>query len=107
MFVIVVVFIYLSPFILLGLGVAYVVGRRFNQPLIAGVAGAIAGVLTQWVILFAVLWLYSGTSSLSGSIDWQRLAAPLAFFSVPVAFASALVAVAGRTPRSSLSNNPP
>ncbi len=91
------IYIYLSPFILLGLGVAYVVGRRFNQRLIASVAGAIAGVSTLWGTLFAAIVLWLGPHNVSGDPSgWYPLAFSLAFFSVPVACVAALVAATGR-----------
>ena len=89
------VLIFASPFILLALAVAYVVGRRIHQRLIAGVTGAIAGVSTLWGIVYAVVWLFLDPNRPDW---WVTLAAWLAVLSVPVACAGAFVAVVGRAP---------
>ena len=95
--------IFVSPAILLALAVAYVVGRRIHQPLIASATAAIAGVSTLWGIVYAVVWLFLDPNTADW---WYQLAAWLGVLSIPVACVAALFAVDGRAPGARLKNPP-
>ena len=79
--------VFLSPLIFVSLLLAFAVGRRTTDPVIAVFGGALLAIVALWAQIYLMIVLFT-----NGPSSWLDIAAPLTLLSVPLAITAALIA---------------